>query len=308
MLHLSDQSAVRDGLVTVDHSVAGVQKGGAIDPSRIAYAIINPHGPGGNFVFPDAVARYLPQDAALFQRYINSENDTGVHALVQTFLDKNPGGVALTVEPSRGVVDLNRTNAHKAIRGVLHPDAPEAVRDILRNMHGKTLHTFDYLVNALSPHAAIWHLHSMEPFSTPKQPKITHDNLVPFLDAFKTRELSDATRRKTDIIIGTNEKDPVADMVMSQTFYDLLLEHGFPVDFNGAYDTDADYPDYDHMVRFPDRVFAVDLLKTDLAVGSGEDRSFDTTNAVVSERKVLAMAELLQEAMRISLRKRALEK
>ena len=312
MLNFSDQQAVKEGLVTIDHSIAGMQPGDAIDPSRVAYAIVNPHGPStderGDYIFPDEIAKYLPQDAALYKRFLNSENDTGVRALIRAFLDKNPGGLSLTVEPSRGVLDTNRMDVSSAIRGVLHPDASPDARAILRRMHGKTLRAFDYAVDALSPHALIWHLHSMEPFKTPNQPGIKHDNLAEFLAAFETRELNDTTRRKTDVITGTRGQTPVADMIMSQTFHDLLLENGFSADFNGAYDTELDYPDYDHMVRFPNRVFVVELPKTDLAKGTGDVRSFDTTNPVVSVRKILAMEELLREAMRISLRKRQVGK
>ena len=108
MLHISSHSAVRDGLVTVDHSIAGMQKGDAIDPSQVQYCIVNPHSPGKDFAFPKSVERHLPQDKDLFGRYVRSENDSGVHSLTRTLLDLHPGGLALTVEPSRGVVDANR--------------------------------------------------------------------------------------------------------------------------------------------------------------------------------------------------------
>lgn len=303
MLDISGHKAIEEGYVTVDHSISGMKKGDAIDPSKVNYLLMNLHGPSHNFAFPKDVEDWLPQDHELFQRYINSENDAGAHALTQAFLDQNPGGLALTVEPSRGVLDNNRLNAQKAVINVLREGTPEQVRQVLYGMHAQTQQLLDAVPQALSKGTKILHLHSMEPFTvgkTERQP-VRYDNMRAFIEAYGKHTVTDASRRKIDVITGTNGQAPVADMEMSNAIMQLLLENGHAADFNGAYDTDADYPDYRDMVAYPNSVFAIDLLKTNLCVG--DETTFDTTDWTVDEKKVLSMTELLQEGMRRTLRK-----
>ncbi len=297
MLDIASHPALKERLVTVDHSIVGIRQGGRVDPDKVKYLIINPHGPSSDFAFPRKVEAHLPQDRALFENYLQSENDSGVYALTRAFLDANPGGVALTVEPSRGVVDANRVKTDAAIRKVLAPEAPSEVRNILAKIHADVLNVIDVVMGALPPHTKNLGLHSMEPFSTPNQPLLAHDNLREFLAAYGTRPLTDATHRPVDIIAGTRDQSPVVDMQMSTIVAELLRAQGVMVGYNIPYDTGPDYPDYGYMTDFPGRVFEADFRKTDLCQGSGEDRSFDTTHPVVDKEKVANIAEVLKEAM-----------
>lgn len=306
MIDVSSHPAFENDQVTLDHSIAGMgHKSRIIDPAEVEYLIINPHSPDPetNFRFKHEVERHLPGKRE-FQAFSNSENDAGVYPLVRSLLETRDGGLAITVNHTRGLVNANNLSKDGAVNEkLLTPGTPEAVIAALRAMHGHSLELINLIIAGLPMDLEVLDLHSMEPHSIPKDLKIkpAHDNLPAYLERFRTSPRNDTTRRPVDLITGPDGKPPIADMEMNRALGDLLKQMGIPSGYNTPYDTDPDYPDHGYMVarqvQGEGRVIAVDLRKTDLCKGDAD--SFDTTNPVVDRRKVRAMAEMYTTALDI---------
>jgi len=299
--HESQHPALGEGLITVNDSMPSLKskREGLVDPAKVQYLIVDIHGGKHDFPFPKSVEPYLPQNGDLYQKYINAERDSGVPELTQELLKKFPCGLSLSVNPPRGVLDTIWATPANAIKKVVSPDIdPEAKKDFFE-MHHNILELTAKVIATLSSNVRILCLHSMEPYNTPDQPKLAHDaeSIRKYIEAYANRVLSEETIRKTDLIVGQNGQPPIGDMEMAREIEKLFQAKGYPIGYNDPYDTEPGFTDYDDMQKYPGRVHVVDILKPLLCEGSGDDRSFDTTNPRVDNNKVQIMAALYTEAL-----------
>jgi hypothetical protein len=293
---VSRNPASRENHIAIAHSLPGRKN---IPPDKVRYILVNRHSPKDplGFEFPNRIAKHFPKNGATFSDYLRSEQDAGIHQLIEQILDSVPGGLAINVQVNRGIVDANRVHHNKAIRNILAPDTPITIKYELALIHRKIMEVIAHFVNLVPAQTPIFDLHSMEPFSTPNQPPLSHDGIADYLNAYKLRPINDQTRRFTDIIVGIEGQSPVADMRTSNIIAKEHKAAGINTAFNKPYDTGPDYPDYLMMQKHQNRVSAIDHLKTDFCGGSGEDRTFDTTHPVVMPSKVELIAEIYQEVL-----------
>lgn len=287
--HESQHPALGNGLI----SVAGPQDLRNVQRGDVRYLIVNPHD-GRDFQFPRVVEAALPQDGDLLRTYIDAERDAGISQLVHAILARVPGGLAITVEPPRAIVDTNRMRTEDAVKDVLSGDSEARAREILAEMHQNILDFVFRVFRSLGLSTKTFDLHSMNDRNTNNQPALSPTSLREFLAAYSD---SPGSGRVTDIITGKRNDVPVADMEMVAILEEILHARDIPTAHNEPYDTGEKYPDYHLMVDRPGSVVAIDIVKPQLCEVR-EGRLFDIAHPVPNGRKVEEMADIFAEAMK----------
>jgi hypothetical protein len=296
----SQHEALKEGLIT-----ASGRRTETVHESDLKYVLINLHCPGSAFQFPDPVEASLPQDKELLNDYLRAEQDSGISDLSRSILEKNSGGLGLTVNPPRGVVDTIWYDENIAVRNILSGEEAGNAKKILMSMHGKILNLFKTFFNALPKGTRVISLHSMEPYNSPNQPKpLTPLNIREYVNAYGSRPLNDETKRENNLIVG-QAGQPSADMEMVHIVEEILKKNRVNSVRNKPYAPDPRFVDWDcygSSLKRGNSGFVIDILKTNLCKGEGFDRSFDTTRPVIDENKVENMSQIFSEALRMVLR------
>jgi len=296
----SQHEALKEGLIT-----ASGCRTETVHPSDLKYVVLNLHCPSSAFQFSDPVEASLPQDKNLLENYLHAEQDSGISDLSRSVLEKNSGGLGLTVNPPRGVVDTIWYDENFAVRNILLGEEADKAKKILMSMHSKILDLFKTFFNALPKGTRVISLHSMEPYNSPNQPKpLTPLNIMEYVNAYSSRPINDETKRENNLIVGQAGQPP-ADIEMVSVVEEILKKNRFNSVRNKPYFPDLRFVDWDcygTSLKRGNSGFAIDILKTNLCKGEGFDRSFDTTHPITDENKVENMAQIFSEALRMILR------
>lgn len=301
---LEDLPSVQTGHLTVEDSLGPNPRSNLAD---VRYVLVNNHDPHANDslgtqALPEEVRERLAKSSPpeTLQAYLNSERDAGIHPLLQDILQKCNGGIGLTVNTNRGVLNLNRNAGPKAVPNIWTPEDRGVVAPALLRIHRRVSRDIWRVLRAVGQKVPLLFLHSMDPngFKKGTRPGLSPETFDAYVAA-QGLPASEKNPRENDFITGRAKGKNRAHQGFYAALKDQLTAAGKTWCENAPYDTEPGYPDWSALVEFPGRVGVVDLLKTELC--KGDSSTFDSRNPTPDPERIAFMANLYKTALETTL-------
>ncbi len=299
MLHgIENLPSVEQGVLALDSSW-GVQTPKSVGPKDIKYVLVSPHDTLGEDrlgldALPDEVKGQIQWERSLFEAYLHTERDAGVDELRQRILATCPGGISVSAQINRGILNFNRDSDTKEMPPIWTPEQQAVVAPHLRNIHRTGLADIDRILESFGDRVRVVCLHSMDPWSFKKgaRPDLSPENFEAYVRA-QQLPMENKTLRGQDFITGEEHGPHITDPVLYEVLMKRFGKRGLAFGENDPYDTCLGWPDYQYMLRFLRRVSAIDVTKTELCKGEAKEGAFTYTplDPQPDTDKVQTMAE-----------------
>ncbi|MFA5829784.1 MAG: hypothetical protein WC843_04810 [Candidatus Gracilibacteria bacterium] len=286
-INLPKTRAETKGWISVQHSLSSASP---------RYFLLVPHD-SSRLAFPDEVKKFFPKEVDLLKQVLEIKRDKGPKALTDYIINHVPGGIAVSIEVARGILDLNR-RPEFALGTVINPDISEDAKKILLDIHESIIESIEQLLAVLPETAKMLCLHSM------------HTNLLPDVKAgFSKKELQAyilsrengvgvGPETKVDIITGPKDEEDLADLKMRDIFGTLFEKNCIPWAENEPYAAERNiHKTTDYMIARPGRVLVMDFPKRFLCKGSVSDKTLSMVNTEPDPAKIKKIGEIFVEAL-----------
>lgn len=281
------------------HSIEKPLHRKTINPGDVKYVLLDVHG-SHNMPFPIAVEKHLPQDNELMQHLNSLEADAGVPALTNQIVQQVPGGMGIHVNVARSILDGNRILSH-AVRGVLHPDAPAEVKNILADIHRQFIDSIDRFIASLHPKTKLVCLHSMWPNTPVNQQTLAHDpeSIRAYIYSYESC-LNSGVSRNVCFISPPEANKAATDVEMTNAFGSALNQTGIHWEKDKPFRAEAKDQTTRYALNHPHHTFIVDIPKHLLCEGERTDKTFSCFSKPDSSKVnkiALSMAEALSRTL-----------